>query len=285
VRLLLLAVGASIAALWLNTERTEAVGNLKRAEEAEQQNQKLWDSFLAQAQAARSQWAGRRAKTLEALAAVAALRPSLELRNEAVACLTMADMRLAQRHAIPPSGIDGLHLDFDRRLERCAHSDGKGVITIRRLTDNQELFRLAGPGDPAWVIQFSRDGRFLAARHHRAGGNTRTIHLWDLNSKAAVHQGRFLGHASDFSHDPKDVRLAAAQTDRSIIVYTLLPARNSTDWRANLLFDFWLSPLMDAGWPCPWTSLARRRQVPGDSLSRPQSLPVEDRNRSTARAP
>lgn len=56
--------------------------------------EELWKSYLAQARAGRfSGQNGRRFDSLDALAAAAKLRRSLELRREAIACLALSDLK------------------------------------------------------------------------------------------------------------------------------------------------------------------------------------------------
>src|SRR5947209_3941828 len=61
---------------------------------------KLWASYLAQARAGRwSGRVGRRFDSLEALAQAAKIRATLELRNEAIACMALPDLRRERQHA------------------------------------------------------------------------------------------------------------------------------------------------------------------------------------------
>ena len=58
----------------------------------------LWESYLAQARAGRQTGRpGHRLDCLEVLAKAAAIRPSIELRNEAIACLALTDLRAVKR--------------------------------------------------------------------------------------------------------------------------------------------------------------------------------------------
>ena len=69
-----LAVGSTLAAIWLNAERKQAVAN-------------LWGAYMAQARAGRSSHqAGQRFTSLDVLTAAAKIRITDELRNEAIAC-------------------------------------------------------------------------------------------------------------------------------------------------------------------------------------------------------
>ena len=96
--LIVLTVGATFAAFKLRAERNVALANLDRAEKAEKEvTEKLWDSYLVQARA--GSWsgrAGRRFDSLATLAKAAAIQPSLQLRNETIACMAQADVRATQ---------------------------------------------------------------------------------------------------------------------------------------------------------------------------------------------
>src|SRR5262245_31496468 len=80
-----LAIGSTLAAVWLNTERNRALDH-------------LWRAYLAQARAGRSsRQAGQRFASLDVLAAAAQIRITDELRNEAIACLALVDLRPVRR--------------------------------------------------------------------------------------------------------------------------------------------------------------------------------------------
>jgi hypothetical protein len=185
------AVGASLAAWRLERERDRAVINQQATERAEEDaKDQLWNPLLAQARANRwSGRAGRNFDSLDVLTRATALRPSLELRNEAIACMSMVDLRLVQAdRGFPKSRWHA----FDTRLERGAHGDEQGNLSICSLKDGREVLCLPGPGCPAWLTRFSPDGRFLTARHHPANGNSRFFRLWDLTSGETIHKGPIL---------------------------------------------------------------------------------------------
>jgi WD40 repeat protein len=186
--LVVIATGASLAAWRLDRARNRAVANQLAAEQAkEETKEQLWNSLLAHAQANR--WSGRVGRnfdSLDVLKRAAALRPSLELRNEAIACMALPDLRLTRQWHLGIPLVYGLAFDADQ--ERYAFSDERGTISIRCLADNRELLRLAGGGVPAWILQFSPDGRYLAARCHRQFGNTNTILVWEIGQALATGQ-------------------------------------------------------------------------------------------------
>lgn len=150
----------------------QASRNQARAETAEEQgNQRLWRSYLAQARAARfSGLAGRSRDGLEAVRHAAAIQPSLEVRNEAVACLVLPDL-------LPDDDL--VDLKGDEAWVRVAPGLGYfltasyyGPLEIRGMKRGEQLGSLdleaAGLGRQAgrdrriWALQFSPDARFLA---------------------------------------------------------------------------------------------------------------------------
>lgn len=216
VLLIVLAVGAPLAALRLNRER---IATMQARDDAVQ---KLWSSCLARSQAERfSGRPGRRFNSLEALRQAAAIRPSVELRNEAIACMALADLRVAAEWEGFPS--PGYGIAFDPDLEHYAISDGEGNISIRRVGETKEIARLPGSGDPAWVIRFSSMGRLIAAKHHRISENdANRVRVWDWARGRAVLETRHpvANAAMDFS--PDDRWLAVGGPDGSLTLHDLV---------------------------------------------------------------
>jgi len=202
VCLLLVALVASalISNVWLGRERDRAVANERAADRARQEaEESLRVSYLAQVKAERrAGQVGRRVTGLDLLARAAVIRTDLPLRNEAAACLALTDLELVKQWPI------GLHhpigLAFDAPLERYAYGDHQGRISIRSLADDRELMGLPGPGQPAWILRFSPDGRYLAAKHHAADSNTREVQVWDVQGPLPRHR-TFAGMPWDFSPD------------------------------------------------------------------------------------
>ncbi|MSU58844.1 MAG: hypothetical protein EXS35_11880 [Pedosphaera sp.] len=146
-----------------------AVRQEQRAEAAELAvREQLCNSYLAQARATRlTGRMGRRTDALVAISNAVAIRPSLELRNEALASFALLDV--ADRGvSLPPT--EPSIADFDRALTRYAFADKDRKIHVRSLANQQELFTLnAGAvvppaGGAVQNIFLSPDGRYLAAR-------------------------------------------------------------------------------------------------------------------------
>jgi WD40 repeat protein/tRNA A-37 threonylcarbamoyl transferase component Bud32 len=239
VLLVVVAVGASVAALLLARER-----NATRRAEAEVV-EKLWESYLDQARARRwSGLAGRRVESLEALASAAAIRPSLELRNEAIACMALVDLRVAREcEGLPPnpSGLS-FSIAFDAKLERYTVGDARGNLSIRNVSDSREVMRLPGPGSPAWIVRFSPGGRWLAAKYCPPDQNdTNRVWVWDLARGQVLLKTDFPIFSWAMAFSPDERWLAAGRLEGGISLFDLttgaearrLPSESSV---ANIAF-------------------------------------------------
>lgn len=215
ILLLVLVVGAPFAAWQLNRER---IATLQARDDA---LHKLWSACLARSQAERfSGRPGRRFDSLEALRQAAAIRPSIELRNEAIACMALADLRVVVEWDGYPS--PGYGVAFDPALEHYAVGDGQGHVSIRPVGEMKELVRLPGSGDPAWVIRFSSTGHLLAAKHHPSGENdANRVRVWDWAHARLVLETQHAlgGSAMDFS--PDDHWLATGGPEGSLTLHDL----------------------------------------------------------------
>jgi WD40 repeat protein/tRNA A-37 threonylcarbamoyl transferase component Bud32 len=220
VLIAVIAMGSVVAALLLRQERDVALANLDRAENAEQDAvEKLWGSYLAQARAGRwSGRAGQRFESLDALANAAAIRPSPELRDEAVACMALADLRVSKRIRLDRPVGSGMGVVFDPAAEHYVLHDAKGALSIHRLEDDAELFRLPGPGLPVeWVLQFSPNGQLLAAKY---GGNGDTL-LWDLRQRKTIFRIPVKVRCGALGFSPDGSRLAVGADDKALYIYEL----------------------------------------------------------------
>jgi serine/threonine protein kinase/WD40 repeat protein len=226
--LMVIAAGASLAAWKLERERDRALAHQRTAEQAEEQSkEQLWNALLSQARANR--WSGRVGRnfdSLDVLTRAAALHPSLDLRNEAIACMALPDLRLVREW---DCGLPcGFGVTFDAELKRYAVSDERGAISIRSLADNRELLRLPGAGFPAWIMQFSPDSRFLAARCHCPDGDTNTILIWDIGKaiqtgEPPVSPRRLDGRFWDFHPDGRHLAVSCMDDAlRPLRLYDLL---------------------------------------------------------------
>ena len=87
--------------------------------------EKLWASYLAEARAMRASGrAGQRFDSLDAVRNAAAIRPDLALRNEAIACLALSDLRVSKQAILKGHAPDDL-VCYDFNLEKYAVGGGK----------------------------------------------------------------------------------------------------------------------------------------------------------------
>jgi WD40 repeat protein/tetratricopeptide (TPR) repeat protein len=218
--------------------RAQAHASLEEARRAEREKtEKLALSYFKEAQAIRwSGRVGRRFESLELLKMAAELsrgldqldgQRTLELRNEAIACLTLADLKPGkERHQ--DSGWSRPY-GFDPTLQfyvvRSAADDNptnpdlhQGHLSVRRVADDQEVARLPGFGVRVVDARFSPDGRYLAA-HYESG--QRHVYLWDVTRREPILKVKVGGYPTLFSFSP-DSRLAAFPfTDNSIRIFEL----------------------------------------------------------------
>ncbi len=155
---------SALAGSVLFTKRVARERDHATASEQQAQAQ-LWRAYLEQARATRiAPQMGRRFAAIEALAAAARIRPSLELRNAAAAALALEDIVLERRWPAMRTSID-TPIAFDGNLERYALPQPGGRISLRRFSDNLELANFPPPADSETLtLLSSADGRFLAGR-------------------------------------------------------------------------------------------------------------------------
>jgi hypothetical protein len=153
--LVTVAVGSTVAALRIRQAHSVAT-------------EKLYEAYLSQAQALRQ--GGREGQRTESLAAVtkaAAIRPSTQVRSEAIASLALADLRFldARLDAEPDLEV------YESSHQFYARVAGNGRIAIRRCSDQSEIaFLPSAGGELDWVYGLSPGGRYLAARYSEARG-------------------------------------------------------------------------------------------------------------------
>jgi len=223
VLLLAVTVVSSVAAVWLKRE-----GEAARAAERARTEQ-LGAASLNEARALRGGGlVGRRFRSLDALRRGADIRRSLgqfdehalALRNEAIACLALPDLRVGRAWDRQPQWKFGP--SFDRTLQRYALADERGAIHVFRTADHEEVERLAGSDEHVVLLDFGPDGRFLAATYDTWQGPGPLV-LWDLHrgtSVVTVRRTSYLDAICDFSPDGKWFAVAQ-QSPAGIDLYEL----------------------------------------------------------------
>jgi signal transduction histidine kinase len=216
VGILLVVIGLALAAI---LEANQAMRERLRAVQAEQDaREKLWNSYLSQARGARAgPQAGHRFDSLQALTNAASLRPSLELRNEAAACLTLGDLSVTRTL----SAFSNAPVIADANFERYARAQAPGAIELRRIADDQFLFPLAAQGSEVRMIhRFSPNGQFLPVTY--SNGMTA---VWDLNRRRPILRLPAEGSLYCLDFTPDNQRLAAALTNGCVAIYELATGR------------------------------------------------------------
>jgi len=179
------AAVAAVVALILGTIGLAIYAN-RLGHERDQVERQLARSMLSEARANRRTGSvGQRFRSLELLARAADMSRTLhlggpdflELRNEAIACLVLADIRETTRRWV----TEGDYISCDKGLQTYAVSEPTGDVVIRRVRDDAELDRLVGDGTPASSSCFDPRGRYLVVRY----GDGRRWKVWDLRRRVA----------------------------------------------------------------------------------------------------
>jgi|GEM_PF-1312969 len=182
--LVTIAVGATLAAVNIDRARQRAVTAEKEAIKSESKaKEDLFQSSLAQARASRlTGHALQRIGALSALRKASEIHLTIELRNEAIAALSLLDMQvklswpLRDHAALQPVAFDAIH-------KTIALAEQKGNIDIYDLKTHEKVSTLAGPGNTS--AQFIRHSgtRFLAVRYE---GDS--VVLFDLTTSKTIRK-------------------------------------------------------------------------------------------------
>jgi WD40 repeat protein/tRNA A-37 threonylcarbamoyl transferase component Bud32 len=213
------AVVSSLAAwrLGIEAQRLRAAERLA--------NEHLFQSYLDQVRLGRAAGRlGQRFAGLEALEKATALARTLELgperfvelRNEAIACLALVDVRVVRQWAdASPFPLEWT--GFDAGLEHYTSADAQGVVRVRRVDTGKEVARLLLPAGHKRRVNpiFSPDGRFLAVNYEPESGDEQTV-VWDLKTRQEVQR---LRQVRAFS--PESRLVAIDNGDNSVSLHDL----------------------------------------------------------------
>jgi eukaryotic-like serine/threonine-protein kinase len=180
---------------------------------------KLWRSHLARARAGR--FSRRPGQRLDSLAAIkeavgiarqvgAAVEEMDELRNEAIACLALPDLRPGTTSvALQP----GSAIAFDGDYGRYALTDAQGGISIFNLGDDRLIASVPGLGRAYQLVRLSADGRLVV------GMDDRELQAWAVEGGKPVFSKPVAAHAPiQFRGDSN---LLAVKLDGSIGMWDL----------------------------------------------------------------
>ena len=206
-------------------ERGSALDAARASEE--RAREQLFVSLQSQAQARRnSRQRGQRLESLAALTEAARIRPTPELRDNAIAALAMPDVE----HGPIWRGLKGDERAFtyDSRNQRYAHLGQDGTISIRTIPDGRELRRLQPDriilADAAITqFQFSPDGRLLAwlDNYGQLG-----LSKWESGEAVLRHPP---GQCSALAFSPDSRRLAVGH-EKGITCFNLGSGEVSRHW-------------------------------------------------------
>ena len=208
--MLALSVGV-VVSTWEGAQARKAEREAVRAKA--DATDKLWSSYLAEARARRhSGESGQRFETLAAVSNAAAIRPSPELRNEAIAALALTDVRWLDNRAKHFKHKQEFAI-VDPALKRYAVGSTNGTISIRRLSDESEVailppVKTAGRLLP-WCFSFIPNGNSFVAAYA-----DQRFRFWDLDTSKVVWELPFSGLI--FSRDYKTL---ATIESNNIVIY------------------------------------------------------------------
>ncbi len=171
VALMLFAVGGTLAAFAINSGRERALHA-----EGDARDQ-LWRANLAHAESARrNNRAGARTEALRAIADAARFRPSMEVRNEAIAALALQDA-VVERSWDVPVGLQS-EVAFEPSQKSYIAELKPGLLVRYNSSDSREIARFEVAGQKvAGVPVFSPDGRYLAVRYA-----DKVVRVWEVTN-------------------------------------------------------------------------------------------------------
>jgi serine/threonine protein kinase/WD40 repeat protein len=226
---LFVAAGTPLAAFLWREQRDEARQKERHAASAElDAREKLRESYLSQAVLLRStKQSGQRFQGLELLSQASSIRHSSDVRNSAIACLALTDLKIARQWPLPAGSItEGAA--FDATLERYAYkADRLSRICVRNTADDRQLMVLPGPDTPAWAFEmkFSPDGRFLAAIYGLPDARQNRAFVWDLSQGAKMFEKPSAPRGFGLDFSPDSSRIALAGSDGSIGIFAITGGR------------------------------------------------------------
>jgi WD40 repeat protein len=190
--LLVVGFGSSFAAWRLQRERHQTRAALREA---------LWREALHVRRA--SGGPGQRFVTLDVLAKAAAIRPSLELRNEAIAALALPDLRELDQVSCPPGASLAFSASLDTYAQLVPGDPAQRSVSVHRAADHAELLRVPArsPGSPQFKL--SPSGRFLVLCMPHEASFSR-CQIWDVPAARLVVEAARTVRGYPVSFDAKE---------------------------------------------------------------------------------
>jgi WD40 repeat protein/tRNA A-37 threonylcarbamoyl transferase component Bud32 len=152
----------------------------------EERREQLWQSLGQQAHFSRHSGAiGQRTNALAAIALAAAIRPSLDLRDDALGALLLPD--LGARLSWKPGQSGVYPWCFDAALEHYVLHDDSGLVAVYRAADHSLVRELGRGGGITAYAQFSPDDRLVAVAFE-GGRKPGELRVWDWHTGQLVAQ-------------------------------------------------------------------------------------------------
>ncbi len=232
----ILAIVSTVAAFFYHDRNQQVVlDNLLIRQAKNETLEQLSEALQTQARAGRfSRQMGQRFTGLDTLARAAGIARDLNLprerfdslRDEAIACLALPDLKPTGREISLPRGA--FTYAFDSTMTRYALRFRDGTIQVRRVTDDQEIARFQARGErEGSVFGFSPDGRYLATTHFPGLALT----VWDIERGTVILDDPGPVSwcvAAKFSPDSR--RIAVGHDNGDLVVYDLATGRPSLSW-------------------------------------------------------
>jgi WD40 repeat protein len=220
---------ATLAALRIRRDNQD----IRKAKD--EATEKLRTSYLAEARANRNSGrAGRRFDSLEAVRKAAAIRADLAVRNEAIACMTVSDLRESKHADLVGHAADDL-VCYDLKLERYAIGESNGNIRVHTVADDQVQAVLPAPGwEVSWIQSFSPDSRYLKVIYRQPQPPAVSVWVWDMETQTAVLKELSGEWAANFSSDSRF--FAMCHTNGTISIYDLTSGHERNHLPGTRLF-------------------------------------------------
>ena len=217
----------TVLSSWLAIKATRAERQQRalrfEAQAAKQQaTEQLWASCLAEARARRlSREAGASFESLAAIAKAAAIRPAIELRNEAIASLAQTDIRSLKRKRF------GLHSRVltDPSASCYVLHERSGAVRVCRVSDDKELAvipEMDSACNGLWL--FTANPPLLAL-----GYNDDLARVWDWQRAVCLLQ---IPSPQGMDFSPDGTKLAVLLRDR--VSFFNIPSQPSSSAPGSL---------------------------------------------------
>jgi serine/threonine protein kinase/WD40 repeat protein len=204
------------------TEQKQAALAAAQQSERDAKDQ-LFLALLNQARAGRfSRQRGQRHDSLAALAEAARLRPDERLRDEVIAALALPDIRRVPGWRSTPPGTATVAYGGQYRLY--ARASNQGILSIRRIPDDQEIRRIASGPILGEYLFFSPDERFLLGL-----GEGYTLRVWRVADGQPALQDE-LRDCRSHAFSPDGRRLAVSRQEW-IHCFDLATGQEVKRWR------------------------------------------------------